>query len=486
MSSTNSERVIIASAPGKVLITGGYLVLDQKYTGLVIGTSARFYTIIKNKHSQQEINITVRSPQFNQPDWEYKASLLEDKLDFTAKESDTPNKFVETCLRFSLIVILQLIGSSQFMKVLDNGLDISIIGDNDFYSQREELEKLGFSVKNASAREQLKPFCDTHATLKTVNKTGLGSSAALTTSLVGALFLYFNVFSDASLEDEKNLTWIHNVAQFVHCFAQGKVGSGFDVSAAVFGSHRYQRFNPSILTPIMNENIDPISLTKALDVENKSWDNKVFNVGLPPQFQMILADIDAGSHTPTLVSQVLKWRKEQPEEANQLWDELDNYNSRVEQHFRDLTLAAQCDETSYKDALAEVVDLPVSQWEKIQHDTKVHQFLIELAADFRKVRQLLQKMSLATGVPIEPSEQTQLLDQCMEVPGTIMAGVPGAGGYDAIFCIVLSEEAKDGVHKIWEQWSLCSVSPLISQADSTGITNIDPTSSIGKICLKRS
>lgn len=34
-------------------------------------------------------------------------------------------------------------------------------------------------------------------------------------------------------------------------------------------------------------------------------------------------------------------------------------------------------------------------------------------------------MSQATNVPIEPSEQTQLLDQCMEVPGTIMAGVPG-------------------------------------------------------------
>lgn len=84
-------------------------------------------------------------------------------------------------------------------------------------------------------------------------------------------------------------------------------------------------------------------------------------VALPPQFQMILADIDAGSHTPTLVSQVLKWRKEQPEEANQLWDELDYYNSRVEQHFRDLTLAAETDDIGYKNAIAEVVDLPVSQ-----------------------------------------------------------------------------------------------------------------------------
>lgn len=86
MSSTDSERVIIASAPGKVLVTGGYLVLDQKYTGLVIGTSARFYTIIHNKkkNTEQE-NITVRSPQFKQADWQYKVSLLDDTLEFTAK-----------------------------------------------------------------------------------------------------------------------------------------------------------------------------------------------------------------------------------------------------------------------------------------------------------------------------------------------------------------------------------------------------------------
>ena len=32
-----------ASAPGKVLLTGGYLVLDQPNAGLVLSTSARFF-----------------------------------------------------------------------------------------------------------------------------------------------------------------------------------------------------------------------------------------------------------------------------------------------------------------------------------------------------------------------------------------------------------------------------------------------------------
>ena len=38
------RRTAVASAPGKVLLTGGYLVLDKKYPGLVVGTEARFFT----------------------------------------------------------------------------------------------------------------------------------------------------------------------------------------------------------------------------------------------------------------------------------------------------------------------------------------------------------------------------------------------------------------------------------------------------------
>lgn len=96
--------------------------------------------------------------------------------------------------------------------------------------------------------EALDRCCDTGATLKTVHKTGLGSSAALTTSLIAALFVHLGA---ASLDNDNDRLLIHNTAQFVHCYAQGKVGSGFDVSAAVWGNHRYTRFSPQVLSPIM-------------------------------------------------------------------------------------------------------------------------------------------------------------------------------------------------------------------------------------------
>ena len=37
----------VASAPGKVLMTGGYLILERPNAGLVLSTNARFFAIVK-------------------------------------------------------------------------------------------------------------------------------------------------------------------------------------------------------------------------------------------------------------------------------------------------------------------------------------------------------------------------------------------------------------------------------------------------------
>lgn len=88
-----------------------------------------------------------------------------------------------------------------------------------------------------------------------VAKTGLGSSAAMTTAVVAALLNYLGVVNlpVSSVKDQKReissaLDLVHMIAQTAHCIAQGKVGSGFDVSSAVYGSHRYVRFSPNIIS----------------------------------------------------------------------------------------------------------------------------------------------------------------------------------------------------------------------------------------------
>jgi len=69
-----TESALAVSAPGKVLLTGGYLVLDRKYTGSVFGLDARVHVHIKPVETSSGVvfsEITVRSPQFHDAVWEY-------------------------------------------------------------------------------------------------------------------------------------------------------------------------------------------------------------------------------------------------------------------------------------------------------------------------------------------------------------------------------------------------------------------------------
>lgn len=62
------------SCPAKVLVAGGYLVLDRDYTGLVFGLDARIHTVvepIKTKSGVTISGIVVTSPQFREAIWEY-------------------------------------------------------------------------------------------------------------------------------------------------------------------------------------------------------------------------------------------------------------------------------------------------------------------------------------------------------------------------------------------------------------------------------
>lgn len=56
------------SAPGKVLLAGGYLVLDRAYTGLVFGLSARIHVVVRDAAHPE---IVVESPQFRDASWAY-------------------------------------------------------------------------------------------------------------------------------------------------------------------------------------------------------------------------------------------------------------------------------------------------------------------------------------------------------------------------------------------------------------------------------
>lgn len=54
----------------------------------------------------------------------------------------------------------------------------------------------------------------------------------------------------------------------------------------------------------------------------------------------------------------------------------------------------------------------------------------------------------------------------MNLAGVLLAGVPGAGGYDAVFAIVLGEAS----NSIADFWSSSRVLPLLVKEDPHGVS----------------
>jgi len=65
---------VAVSAPGKVFLAGGYLVLDRAHTALVFGLNARIHIIVQPIATRNGVvlnQIEVNSPQFDDAVWEY-------------------------------------------------------------------------------------------------------------------------------------------------------------------------------------------------------------------------------------------------------------------------------------------------------------------------------------------------------------------------------------------------------------------------------
>lgn len=140
----------IVSAPGKVLLAGGYLVLDPAYSGLVVATSSRFYCVVRPASSSTSSGITVRAGQFPSESsiWSYTLNPVDSGLDVTA-DGEGKNKFVEISLRNAVQVVVETVAAREGLSAGEaakrvsesthGGLEVVVLADNDFYSQRDQV-----------------------------------------------------------------------------------------------------------------------------------------------------------------------------------------------------------------------------------------------------------------------------------------------------------------------------------------------------------
>jgi phosphomevalonate kinase len=339
-------------------------------------------------------------------------------------------------------------------------LDITIRADNDFYSVVSHLEERNLEPTWENVAS-LPPFlpCPRDNNKPMVRKTGLGSSAALVTSLVASLLHAFGLGDD-------ELDKIHNLAQICHCHAQGKVGSGFDVSSAVYGSHVYRRFPKSTtlvdLLIVLDDDSTTISKSTATTLVTLVDDDATWGEGgvvsplqMPGGLQLLLADVCGGSESPSMARNVLQWKQESNRES--YWEELAKINERIVTMWKDMSDLKNVDQLSQQ---------TLRDWEEEGCSS-----LRALREAFLQARTNLKSMGEAAQVPIEPDAQTALADATMELPGVVAAVVPGAGGYDAMACLYIdSQQVRDSIVNLWANWKNddAQVCPLAVQGASFG------------------
>ena len=87
-----------------------------------------------------------------------------------------------------------------------------------------------------------------------------------------------------------------------------------------------------------------------------------------------------------------------------------------------------------------------------QETDKILELLMDIKALFKRARGLLKRMGQEAGVGVEPDSQTLLVDATEEVEGVLCAGVPGAGGEDAVFALTVSAASRSKVEAMWSTW----------------------------------
>ena len=311
----------------------------------------------------------------------------------------TRNPFVEATLTYVLTYIHQALRLQNKQSLKPARL--TILADNDYYSATDDAHPPSGAPR----------FAKYHSTIQDTPKTGLGSSAALVTALAGALLSHYlpASFQIDSPEDKRTL---HNLAQAAHVAAQGKVGSGFDVAAAVYGACTYRRFSPRTLAGLPEPG-QPGFGAALVALVRKDWDAAIEDFTLPKDLTIRMVDVHSGTQTVGMVKKVLAWREESPVRAAELWWGLHGLIGFLEKQLREAG-----------------------------GDFKY------LGETIARIRAIIREMSSESDVPIEPPEQTRLLDRLTEVEGVYGGVVPGAGGYDAV--AVVAKNNDETVKRIGE------------------------------------
>jgi phosphomevalonate kinase len=268
------------SAPGKLFIAGEWAILEPENFGIVAAINKRIFVKIKNS-PDKNIYITLKDFGLNN----LKADFSQGKLKFFKKLPKKERKI----LIFSKAAIETALG---YLKVW-RPFKIKI--------WEEEINPVRNRISNGA------------------RKIGFGFSAASTAAVLAALL----AFHKKKLKKEE----LFKLSALSHYLAQGKIGSGFDIAASVFGGiFVYRRFDPVWLKSQLEKERD---IRKIIE---KTWPNFYFKkLNLPKNLELLIGWTGKSALTPQLIKRLHKWKEENQSEYKKL---MSNIGKLVEKLIR--------------------------------------------------------------------------------------------------------------------------------------------------------
>jgi phosphomevalonate kinase len=360
--------MIKISAPGKLFLSGEWAILEMGNPGIVAAVNKRVFVEIEKS---KEIGISV-------DDFGIKGvkAVFDGKLSFhnAAKEQEDRLVFMKGAIETTL----KYLGEWEPFSLHSWGEMSSAVVDG-------QQKKIGF-----------------------------GSSAASVVSTVGAVLALHG--HDLQKRETKDI--VYKLSTIAHYFAQGKVGSAFDVAASTYGGiFVYKRFDPKWLTGQMEAG------KSVKQVTDSQWPGFMAeSLAIPKDFRLLVAWTKESTSTVSFVKQMEVFKNSNPGEHKRLYD-----------------------------SIGALVAESVPAWKS--HDRG------KIIRNLNRNELLLRELGQKSGVPIE-TEDLRKLSEIAEKNGA--AGkLSGSGGGDCGIAVCFDQETAENITREWEEAGLYPIDATV-------------------------
>jgi len=355
------------SAPGKLMLAGEWSVLELGNPCIVLSVNKRVHVEIAES---KEISVSV--DDFNIKD--AKANFIDGKLVWESATDEEKEKliFIKAAIETALLYL--------GFKNISGGFKIRSWGEESQIKVNEEVKKVGF-----------------------------GSSAACVVATVAALLK----FNGINIESKKMKDIIYKLVTIAHYFAQGKVGSAFDVAASTYGGATvYKRFDPDFLTKELESKT-------VKEIAESEWPKlHTEELKIPNDLILLIGWTMESASTSAMVKPMDGFKKSNPNEYKRIYD-----------------------------SIARLVSDLIDAWKNNEKG--------EILDLLRKNEDYLRELGQKSRVNIETPELKKLSDLASEAGAA--GKLSGAGGGDCGIAVCFDNEIADKIRKAWKEAGLCLV-----------------------------